>query len=236
MIVFAYWKKLKDIFEIHRRQKENHRQKKEIKIQKNLWKAYNSNDVILTSRSLSEITELQIEEILKISNLIQKNNLEETTRIVKNFENKTNMFTKQFFSKIIETNFNDMTSFNYRDVVVKTTSLISKNEIRQIIKKCKFDNVSNSNEISNRILKILIKKLFSLLTSLFRACVEYDYHLLCSREINIIILKKSNKSNYTNFKTYKLIALLNTIDKAFEFIIACKINTFTKTHEMFFAT
>jgi hypothetical protein len=35
-----------------------------------------------------------------------------------------------------------MTSFNYRDVVVKTTTLISENEIRQIIKKCKFDNVS----------------------------------------------------------------------------------------------
>jgi hypothetical protein len=129
-----------------------------------------------------------------------------------------------------------MTSFNYRDVVVKTTSLISKNEIRQIINKCKFDNVSNSNEISNRILKILIKKLLSLLTNLFRACVEHDYHLLCFREINIIILKKSNKSNYTDFKTYKLIALLNTIDKGLEFIIARKINTFAEIHEMLFAT
>jgi hypothetical protein len=129
-----------------------------------------------------------------------------------------------------------MTSSNYRDVVVKTTSLISKNEIRQIIKKCKFDNVSNSNEISNRILKILIKKLFSFLTSLFRACVEHDYYSRCFREVNIIILKKSNKSNYTDFKTYRLIALLNTIDKTVEFIIARRINTFAETHEMLFAT
>jgi hypothetical protein len=53
---------LKDISEIHRRQKENHRQKKEIKIQKNLRKVYNSDNVILTSRSLSEIAESQIEE------------------------------------------------------------------------------------------------------------------------------------------------------------------------------
>jgi hypothetical protein len=62
MIVSANWKELKDIFKIHRRQKENHRQEKEIKIQKNLWKAYNSDNVILTSRSLSEIAESQIEE------------------------------------------------------------------------------------------------------------------------------------------------------------------------------
>ncbi len=146
------------------------------------------------------------------------------------------MLTKQVFSKIIEADLNDITNFNYRDIVVKTTSLISKNEIRQIIKNCKLDNVSNSNEILNHKLKILIKKLLSSLTNLFRACVEHDYHLRCFREVNIIILKTSNKNNYTNFKTYKLIALLNTIDKTLEFIIARKINTFAEIHEMFFAT
>jgi hypothetical protein len=129
-----------------------------------------------------------------------------------------------------------MTNFNYREIVVKTTSLISKDEIRQTINKCKFDNVSSSNEISNRILKTLIKKLLSFLTNLFRACVEHDYHSLCFREVNIITLKKSNKNNYRNFKTYRFIALLNTIDKAFEFIIARKINTFAEIHEMLFAT
>jgi predicted RNA binding protein with dsRBD fold (UPF0201 family) len=129
-----------------------------------------------------------------------------------------------------------MTNFDYRDVVVKTTSLISKNEIRRIIKKCKFDNASSSNEISNRILKILIKKLLSSLTNLFRACVEHDYHSQCFREANIIILKKSNKSNYIDFKIYRFIALLNTIDKTFEFIIARRINKFAEIHEMLFAT
>jgi hypothetical protein len=53
---------LKDISEIHRRQKESHRQEKKIRIQKNLREAYNSDNVILTSRSLSEIAESQIEE------------------------------------------------------------------------------------------------------------------------------------------------------------------------------
>jgi hypothetical protein len=162
-------------------------------------------------------------KIFKVSNLIQKNNLKETTRVAKSFENKANMLTKQFFSETTETDLNDMTSFSYRDVVVKTTSLISEDEIRQTINKCKFDSVSSSNEISNRILKTLIKKLLSLLTSLFRACVEHDYHSLCFREVNIITLKKSNKSNYTDFKTYRFMTLLNTIDKALESIIARKI-------------
>jgi hypothetical protein len=34
MIVFANWKKLKNIFKIHRRQKENHRQEKKLKFEK----------------------------------------------------------------------------------------------------------------------------------------------------------------------------------------------------------
>ncbi len=85
-------------------------------------------------------------------------------------------------------------------------------------------------------MKIFIKKLFSFLTNLFRAFVEHDYHLRCFREVNIIILKKSNKNNYTNFKIYKFIALLNRIDKTFEFIIIRKINTFAEIHEMLFAT
>jgi hypothetical protein len=129
----------------------------------------------------------------------------------------------------------------WRVLIIVTSSWrrrlwFQKNEIRQIINKCKFDNVSSLNEISNCILKILIKKLFSFLTSLFRACVEHDYHSLCFREVNIIILKKSNKSNYTNFKIYRFIALLNMIDKTFESIIARKISTFAKIHEMLFAT
>ncbi len=62
MIVSANWKKLKDISEIHWRQKKNHPQEKEIKIQKNLWKVYSSDNVILTFRSLSEIAESQIEK------------------------------------------------------------------------------------------------------------------------------------------------------------------------------
>jgi hypothetical protein len=210
--------------------------KKKLKFKKNLKKFTAQTASFWRLARWAKSQNHRSKKMFKISNLIQKNSLEETTRIVKNFENKANMLTKQFFSKTIEADFNDMTSFIYRDVIVKTTSLISKDEIRQIIKKCKFDNVSSSDEISNRILKILMKKLLSFLTSLFRACVEHDYHSLCFREVNIIILKKSNESNYTDFKTYRFIALLNTIDKALEFIIAHKISTFAEIYEMFLAT
>jgi hypothetical protein len=74
--------------------------------------------------------------------------------------------------------------------------------------------------------------MFSLI-NLFRACVKLSYHSLCFRFAHIIILKKLNKKNYSNVKTYKLIILLNTLNKTLESIIIRRINNLAKTHDMF---
>jgi hypothetical protein len=108
-----------------------------------------------------------------------------------------------------------------------------KDEIRQMIKRCKSNNASKSNDIFNRILKILVNKLMTHLMSLFRVCVALSYHSRCFREIHIIILKKSKKKNYTDVKTYKSIALLNTLDKVLKSMIARRISDLTKTHDLF---
>jgi hypothetical protein len=76
----------------------------------------------------------------------------------------------------------------------------------------------------------------STLMSLFEVCAKQNYHSRCLKEIHIISLKKSNKSNYTNLKTYKLIALFNTLDKTLKSIIVRRINNLTKTHKLFFET
>ncbi len=102
-------------------------------------------------------------------------------------------------------------SRNYREIV----SINFRNEIRQIIKRCKCDNAFESNDIFNRVFKLLIEKLLSTLTSLFRVCVKQNYHSRCFKKINIIIFKKSNKNNYTNFKIYNFIILLNIINKGY---------------------
>jgi hypothetical protein len=128
----------------------------------------------------------------------------------------------------------DMSNFNYFNVVLKLSSLITKNEIRQTIKRCKSNNVSRFNDILNRIFKILVDKLMSHLMNLFRVCVALNYHSRCFREIHIITLKKLKKKNYTNVKTYKSIALSNILDKILKSMIARRINDLTKTHDLLF--
>jgi predicted RNA binding protein with dsRBD fold (UPF0201 family) len=72
--------------------------------------------------------------------------------------------------------------------------------------------------------------------SLFKICAKQNYHSRCFKKIHIISLKKSNESNYTNLKTYRLIALLNTLNKILKSIIVKWINNLAKTHKLLFET
>ncbi len=85
-------------------------------------------------------------------------------------------------------------------------------------------------------MKILCIKLMLFLMNLFRICVELNYHSRCFKIAHIIIFKKLNKKNYFDVKTYKFIILWNTLNKTLKSIIIRRINSLTKTHDMFFAS
>jgi hypothetical protein len=127
-------------------------------------------------------------------------------------------------------------TYHYLSAVIKTHENIIKKEILQTIKKCKFDNVSKSNDISNKVLKLLINKLMSTLLNLFRVCATLSYHFRCFREAHIIALKKSSKSNYTNFKAYRFITFFNTLNKTLKSIIVKRINNLIETHKLLLNT
>jgi hypothetical protein len=152
------------------------------------------------------------------------------------FENKIDMLFTQFFLSTRQTNLSDTLTYRYLSVVIKTHENIIEEEILQTIKKCKFDNASKSNDISNKVLKLLINKLMSTLLSLFRVCATLNYHSRCFRETHIIALKKSNKSNYTNLKAYRFITLFNTLSKTFKSIIVKRINNLAETHKLLLNT
>ncbi len=152
------------------------------------------------------------------------------------FENKIDMLFIQFFLSTSQTDLSDTLKYRYFNAVIKTHENIIEKEIHQTIKKCKFDNVSKSNDISNKVLKLLINKLMSTLLRLFRVCAMLNYHFRCFREAYIIALKKFNKSKYTNFKMYKLITLLNTLNKTLKSIIVKRINNLIETHKFLLNT
>jgi hypothetical protein len=164
--------------------------------------------------------------------LIRRNQKNKVLECVNDFNFKTRFLIEFFFFNTINANLNVISTYNYSNAMNEMFELIDENEIKRTIKQCKSDNASRSNDISNRVLKILVNKLISHFLNLFRICVELNYHSRCFKKTHIIALKKSKKINYTNIKTYKSIVLLNIFDKTLKSIIAQRINDLTKTHDL----
>jgi hypothetical protein len=172
-------------------------------------------------------------EVFKIFALTKRNAFHVILETIEDLLFKIEMLHQHFFSNTTKTNLNDLKKFNYRVVVEKSIINIQENKIMQIIKRCKSNNVSKFDDISNKILKILCAKIMLSLINLFQACVELSYHFFCFKIAHIIVFKKLNKKNHLNVKTYKFIILLNTLNKILKSIIIRRINSLTKTHNMF---
>ena len=107
-------------------------------------------------------------------------------------------FFDMFFFNVTFVNFNNMREYCYSFVFKKLSSLIINNEIKIIIKKNKSNNISKSNDIFNKIFKMLISFLFSILTILFRVCVSQKYYFRCFRETHYNIKKISQIRLFQN--------------------------------------
>ncbi len=108
-------------------------------------------------------------------NLMQRNANNNIIKIVSNFDEKMNMLIEQFFSNTRQIDFNDTFIYHYLSVVFESKRIISENEIRQTIKKSKSNNAFKSNEIFNKMLKLLMKKLMFTLIILFKICAKLNY-------------------------------------------------------------
>jgi hypothetical protein len=168
--------------------------------------------------------------------LIQKEFDETIIKTTIEFENKIDILFIQFFSSTSQTDLNDTLKYRYFNIMTKTHENIIEKKIFQTIKKCKLDNIFKSNDISNKVLKLLINKLMSTLLRLFRVCATLNYHFRCFRKVHIIVLKKFNKNNYINFKAFRFIILFNTLNKTLKSIIVRRISNLIETHKFLLNT
>ena len=52
------------------------------------------------------------------------------------------------------------------------------------------------------------------------------------KRANTVVLRKSKKNDYTDLKAYRLIALLNTIEKALKLVVIKKLIDVAKTNHL----
>ncbi len=118
--------------------------------------------------------------------------------IADSFEEKTEMLRKKFFSLLSQANINDI-SKSFISLTMSFDSVLSQDEMRQMIWRVKVDKASDAFEISNRVFQASLTELTLILISLFNACVTHKYHLKQFKKAQTIVLRKSKKSDYINF-------------------------------------
>lgn len=87
-------------------------------------------------------------------------------------------------------------------------------------------------EINNVALRLVYKTLENRIYKLFQGCLALRYHLKMFKIACTITLCKPNKDNYNIAKSYRPIALLDTLRKALEKIIAKQLTRLAEEYYM----
>ena len=139
------------------------------------------------------------------------------------FEGNIDVLKEAFFPAPPNADLSDLEGYVYLSMQICPLKII-KQEVLAAIRRLKANKASDPVSIPNRILQTCIEKLADILTLLFQACAKQSYHPQAFKIANTIVLKKpSGKADYTIPKGYRPIALLNTLGKALESIMAKKI-------------
>ncbi len=135
-----------------------------------------------------------------------------------------------FFLSLVAANFDDIAKSTYSKSI--DFSEIFENEICQTIVKIVSNIVSKENNIFNRVIKFVLSHIMFVVKWIFNQSLRLKYCFKHFREFITMFLRKVNKSNYFVFKAYRLIVLLNTLDKIMKFIMMTRLSYAAKKHNL----
>ena len=126
----------------------------------------------------------------------------------------------------------NVAKFDYSSSVDDEASMTHR-EIMKIIYKINFNKIFEINEIINRMLRQFTRVIVKQIRFFFDKCIKKKIQSSHFKKIFTIMLRKSRKKNYSKFSTYKLIALLNTLNKMLKLIVFERIQYVVKTLKTF---
>ena len=108
---------------------------------------------------------------------------------------------------------------------------ITKAEVEIAVRTAPPNKAPGADGITNDILQQTLDILLPSLHKLFSACLQLGYCPRHFKETVTVVLWKQGKDDYTQPKAYRLIALLNTLGKALEAVIANRLAYLAESHD-----
>uniref|UniRef100_A0A9Q8UTM3 RNA-directed DNA polymerase from mobile element jockey n=1 Tax=Passalora fulva TaxID=5499 RepID=A0A9Q8UTM3_PASFU len=113
---------------------------------------------------------------------------------------------------------------------------VSAIEIGNIIKKLKGNKAPGPDKIPNCYLKASSSLITPVLAPIFTQCMKQGYCPKAFRQSLTCVLRKPQKEDYTKLKSYRPIALLNTLGKLLEKVVAIRLTGIVEEHNLLPAT
>jgi Reverse transcriptase (RNA-dependent DNA polymerase)/Endonuclease-reverse transcriptase len=109
---------------------------------------------------------------------------------------------------------------------------VTSKELDEIIAYIKKDKAPGEDGIPNRFLAELGLPLSNALAPLFQQCLATGYYPAAFRRAQTVVLRKPGKATYTDPGSWRPIALLSTIGKLLETIIARRLSTVAEKYKL----
>jgi len=160
-----------------------------------------------------------IEKLFSIQNAQKKLKTE--------FNEKCETFLKAMYSSSLKVQINENLLLNES---IQWSRIIER-EIKHAINFSAFRKALESDDMSFVIVQRAYKSVLKIFNLMYLNLIKSDYHSKIWCEDTEIILKKLKKLNYSISKTYRIITLLNCLDKIAKKLIVMRLSYTAKTND-----
>ena len=193
-----------------------------------MWNSYHDAIKLIKDQFwinfLNNVKEKEVFQAYKFtkSRLVEKlSSIQNSQKELKiKFNEKCKAFLKAMYSSSLKIQINEELLLNES---IQWSRVIEE-EIKHVINFSASEKALKSNDMSFAIVQRAYKTILKIFNLVYSELIENDYHSKIWREGTEIILKKSDKSNYSISKAYRIITLLNCLDKVAEKIIAMQLS------------
>lgn len=141
---------------------------------------------------------------------------------------KINVLKGTFFPEPPEADLTDLDGYQYADDIKFPP--ITPHEIQRAIRHAPGNKAPGPDGIPNHILHKIMDIITPALHALFNGCLATGFYPKAFKHRCTVALRKPGKGDYTRPKSYRPIALLNTIGKILDAVIARRISFAVEMH------
>jgi hypothetical protein len=145
-------------------------------------------------------------------------------------EEKAETLRQTFFPPPLQADLSDIEGYAYPPPIECPD--ITTPEIEKAVRRSSPNKAPGTDGIINGILHQTLDILLPSLHTLFNACLQHGYCPTHFKDTITVVLRKPGKDDYTQPKAYRPIALLNTLGKVMEAIIANRLSYLADVHHL----